>query len=184
VLIAGRARCRKEFALNITQGRDAQTVRAVNSNIHASIAICPTLSPSVLNQSNIPFAFIAVSPGQAHPRHQPPPTNPNSPPINQTQPNPITRPAQAPLPTPVKVDRLDHWLQGYEPTLRDYIVNGFLYGFDIGFIGEVSIVESQNMKSARDRPDIVDNKLAKEIEAGRISGPHFHQPFTDFQSSR
>jgi hypothetical protein len=90
---------------------------------------------------------------------------------------------QTSLPTPVRSDRLEFWLQGYDPTLRHYLVDGFQNGFDIGFSGELPTVEVQNMKSAKDNPAVVDGKLSKELQAGRISGPHSHQPLPNFHLS-
>ena len=49
--------------------------------------------------------------------------------------------------TPVKVDRFEHLLDGYSPALKQYLVDGFRFGFRIYFIGELSQFESPNLKS-------------------------------------
>ena len=39
--------------------------------------------------------------------------------------------------TPVNVDRLEILLQGYNPVLSNYLVDGFRFGFRINFVGEL-----------------------------------------------
>ena len=78
--------------------------------------------------------------------------------------------------TPVKVDRLDFLLQGYQSHLATYLVNGFRYGFRIQFIGDRTRFESPNLKSALQNPELVMSKLQKEISAGRIAGPFTRPP--------
>ena len=85
--------------------------------------------------------------------------------------------------TPVKVDRLNFLLSGYETSLRLYLVNGFTFGFRVGFDGERCALHSPNLKSALDQPQIVRTKLRKECEAGRICGPFICPPFPNFVCS-
>ena len=40
--------------------------------------------------------------------------------------------------TPVKVDRLNFLLSGYETFLRLYLVNGFTFGFRVGLMGNAA----------------------------------------------
>ena len=87
------------------------------------------------------------------------------------------------LVTPVKVDRLNFLLSGYETSLRLYLVNGFTFGFRVGFDGERCALHSPNLKSALDQPLIVRTKLRKECEAGRICGPFICPPFPNFVCS-
>ena len=75
------------------------------------------------------------------------------------------------------MDRLDFLLNGYSPSLKQFLVNGFSCGFRIGFAGERQFFESPNLKSAIEKPDIVISKLNKELEAGRIAGPFAVPPF-------
>ena len=82
--------------------------------------------------------------------------------------------------TPVKVDRLNFLLSGYETSLRLYLVNGFTFGFRVGFHGERCTLHSPNLKSVLDQPQIVRTKLRKECEAGRICGPFICPPFPNF----
>ena len=81
------------------------------------------------------------------------------------------------------MDRLDFLLNGYSPSLKQFLVNGFSCGFRIGFAGERQFFESPNLKSALEKPDIVISKLNKELEAGRIAGPFAVPPFPNFRCS-
>ena len=68
------------------------------------------------------------------------------------------------LPTPVIVERLAVYLEGYDAQLSQELVSGFAYGF------------TSNLQSALHNPEIVDCKLIKEICEGRIRGPFIHIP--------
>lgn len=87
--------------------------------------------------------------------------------------------------TPVNLEHLKFYLQGYDESLADFLISGFKYGFGVNFFGEQSSYESSNLKSAYmyDHPDVVRAKLRKEIEAGRISGPFPVPPFSAFRTS-
>ena len=93
-------------------------------------------------------------------------------------------PSKQALLTPAKVDRLNFLLSGYEISLRLYLINGFTFGFRVGFDGERCALHSPNLKSALDQPQIVRTKLRKECEAGRICGPFTCPPFPNFVCSR
>ena len=67
--------------------------------------------------------------------------------------------------------------------LARYLVHGFSYGFRIQFIGNRAPFESPNLKSALQNPDLVQSKLQREIDAGRIVGPLTSAPFPDFRTS-
>ena len=71
------------------------------------------------------------------------------------------------LVTPVRVERFEQLLAGYDRTLKQYLINGFRFGFRINFIGEITSFEALNLKSALQNPDILFSKL----DAGRIAGP-------------
>ena len=85
--------------------------------------------------------------------------------------------------TPVKVDRLNYLLSGYGTSLRLFLVNGFTFGFHVGFDGEHCALHSPNLKNALDQPQIVRTKLRKECEAGRICGSFICLPFPNFVCS-
>ncbi|CAC5368883.1 unnamed protein product [Mytilus coruscus] len=85
--------------------------------------------------------------------------------------------------TPVKVDRLGYWLKGYNIKMYNYLVNGFKYGFDVGFRGSVHHNTVDNFLSAKTKPDIVRQKIQNEINANRFVGPFDSKPFTEMQLS-
>ena len=81
------------------------------------------------------------------------------------------------------MDRLNFFLTGYHPPLRQFLVNGFRYGFRVGFVGERRAAQSPNLKSALEQPQAVRCKLLKELAAGRIRGPFPRPPFQEFVCS-
>lgn len=74
-------------------------------------------------------------------------------------------------------------LDGYDIVLKQFLVDGFRYGFRVNFVGERLAVESPNLQSALERPEITSAKLRKECEAGRIVGPFSTPPFPNFRCS-
>ena len=89
-------------------------------------------------------------------------------------PGPLLTPAK--LPTPILVDQLATYLEGYDEAKREYLLKGLREGFSIGSRGEVTNKEPRNLKSAYDNPDIVDKKLQLELDAGRMLGPFDSPP--------
>ncbi|XP_069120279.1 uncharacterized protein [Argopecten irradians] len=85
--------------------------------------------------------------------------------------------------SPVDPVFLARALQGYDQGKASYLVNGFTEGFKFHFQGEPSHEFCNNLVSAKDMPEIVDDKLAKEIQAGRIAGPFPNPPFSTFHLS-
>ena len=85
--------------------------------------------------------------------------------------------------TPVRVDRLEFLLDGYDIILKQFLVDGFRYGFRVNFVGEHASSESPNLKSALERPNITCAKLHQECDAGRIVGPFSTPPFLNFRCS-
>ena len=53
---------------------------------------------------------------------------------------------------PVRVNRVDFLLHGYDRFLKQFLVDGFRMGFLIHFVGEQFLSESPNLKSALDQP--------------------------------
>ena len=68
---------------------------------------------------------------------------------------------------------------------KEYLIRGFTYGFDlnIDFQNCSPRTSCNNLLSAHQYPDVVDKKLSKELEAGRIAGPFNFKPFVDFHAS-
>ena len=75
------------------------------------------------------------------------------------------------LPTPVKIDKLLRWLEGYDKIKTKYLEIGFLEGFRLGFNGVLNKKQPPNLKSALDLPEVTKEKIIKEIRANRVEGP-------------
>ena len=86
-------------------------------------------------------------------------------------------------PTPVRPDRLAFYLKGYNNVTSDYLIHGFIHGFSIRYFGSLLAIRSPNLKSAMDNPTSVNDKLSKELTAGRIVGPFDTPPFETFRVS-
>ena len=88
-----------------------------------------------------------------------------------------------PIPTPLKPDRLEYWLNGYDTETTKFLVQRFTNGFKVGFSGKTNSDIPKNLKSAMEFPDSVDKLVEKELLAGRIAGPFSKPPFKEFQCS-
>ena len=87
-------------------------------------------------------------------------------------------------PTPIKVEVLAHQLRHYPVKKdRDILLNGFKFGFRLGYSGARVARESPCLRSALEKPEIVRNKLAKEAKLGRIVGPFHNRPMSNLQCS-
>lgn len=60
------------------------------------------------------------------------------------------------IPTPIKIETLADLLEGYDCDKKQYLLQGFLYGFNIGFEGPQI---SNNLKSAFEQHSAVKEKL-------------------------
>ena len=87
------------------------------------------------------------------------------------------------LPSPIKSERLDLYLNGYDRLKRKYLVDGFKLGFRLNNFSFQHSDNDKILKSALNFPDIVDVKLQKESAAGRILGPLNKPPFEKFVMS-
>ena len=88
-----------------------------------------------------------------------------------------------PLPTPVKVNRLGVSLEGYDFHKQAFLIDGFKYGFHLFSVGQSRSYESPNLLSATQQPQVVDQKVAKELEAHSLAGPFDSPPFPVFRVS-
>ena len=87
------------------------------------------------------------------------------------------------LPIPVKAKSLEVYLTGYQEASRKHLLAGFLHGFRLYFQGPSEGSSSNNLVSASEHANIVDQKLAKEIQAGRIIGPFDKPPLHNLKVS-
>ena len=93
----------------------------------------------------------------------------------------LSHPVQ--LPTPVKVNRLHFYLDGYPTKLKDYLLNGFQHGFLLAYVGPHKPSSCKNLLSATQNPVAVSDKLSKELSVGRIAGPFLERPFSSLRIS-
>ena len=75
------------------------------------------------------------------------------------------------------------WLEGYDETKKQFLLDGFENGFHVGFQGSTNNSVPKNLKSALDMPELVSEHIQKELHAGRIAGPFSEPPFDQFQCS-
>ena len=61
--------------------------------------------------------------------------------------------------------------------------SGFRFGFPLHYTGPIQSYDSVNLKSAIDNPVLVQEKIDKEISAGRVEGPFLTPPFSTFRVS-
>ena len=67
------------------------------------------------------------------------------------------------LQTPVLVEKLAFYLEGYNAQFTQELLVGFVHGFRLHFQGTHHGPFSLNLQSALQKPQIVDRKLDKEI---------------------
>ena len=86
--------------------------------------------------------------------------------------------------SPVKVENLEIYLHDY-PLLENasYLLSGFKFGFSLHYSGPRLPTDFKNLKSAIERPDILLQKIKKEIDAGRVAGPFKFRPIPTLRIS-
>lgn len=80
------------------------------------------------------------------------------------------------------MDRLAWWLDGYDITLKNYLLEGFTVGFRIGYAGFPESKIYDNHSSTAKNPEVINEYIDKELAAGRIMGP-LHSLPVSFQCS-
>ena len=73
------------------------------------------------------------------------------------------------LPTPILVNKVENYLTGFDQ--KDYLIDGFTMGFHLKSNQKVRQAVCQNLKSALALPGVTKEKIVKETEMGRLSGP-------------
>ena len=86
-------------------------------------------------------------------------------------------------PTPIKLCVLFAWLKGYPSADAELLRVGFSRGFSLCYDGPRVPRDSLCLASAAVRPQVVRDKLAKEIGLGRIAGPFVQRPLNNLQCS-
>ena len=83
------------------------------------------------------------------------------------------------VPSPVNVNRLAFWLSGYVPNLRSYLLEGFTWGFHLGHEGFAQSSHGRNLPSADQYPQVLQEKICRELALGRVAGPFPSPPFAN-----
>ena len=79
--------------------------------------------------------------------------------------------------TTVRLDKLGNLLRNHpDKKLVNKLVWGFTFGFSLGYEGILRDTFAENLKSARDRPDVLRDKILKEVHLGRVLGPFSVRP--------
>lgn len=84
--------------------------------------------------------------------------------------------------TPVKVNVLGQFLEGYDDHLKTFLYEGFKQGFKIQYQGPIQQRFCKNLLSVQQHEHIVVDKLRKEVSLGRIAGPFNFTPFLIFNA--
>ena len=105
-------------------------------------------------------------------------------PFSQIVQSPITSSKNSVLPNPVSWKKFDFFLCGYDKKISNALMQGFKHGFSIHFSGDIVPVGHKTLMSAKQNPDIVNYKLARELQKGRIAGPFHSEPFIYFITSQ
>lgn len=85
--------------------------------------------------------------------------------------------------TPVIIDASKQELEFYDSNEAEFILNGFVNGFPLNYVGPRIPSESKNLKSALMRPEITQQKIDKEVAEGRVAGPFPFPPFPNLRIS-
>ena len=161
---------RGNFASNLTAGN---IVGDVHSSMHAASAEAQIMPLPGVSSS------VGQTKGQGDSKMIQVPNSPLK--KSQTIQIPLTKSENMTLPTPVSWKKLQFLLHGYDEIKADRLVEGFKNGFSIHFSGEIVSADQKTLLSAKHNPNIVDGKLAKELEKGRIAGPFDSEPFENFK---
>ncbi|XP_033739602.1 uncharacterized protein LOC117326910 isoform X1 [Pecten maximus] len=87
------------------------------------------------------------------------------------------------LPSPVKFNILQQYLTGYDVSKLALLQTGFTQGFSLQHQGIRTFRDSKNLRSAEENPQILQQKIDKEVSLGRIAGPFDSPPFQNFHIS-
>ena len=86
--------------------------------------------------------------------------------------------------TPINRQKLSDHLKNYpNRKVAQELETGFKCGFKLMYSGIRQYRDCQNLKSAVERPEILQEKIDKEISQGRVAGPFKHLPMPNLQIS-
>jgi len=92
-------------------------------------------------------------------------------------------PRHMPLPTPIKISRLEFYLDGYPPASKCYLLDAFVRGFSLDYVGCNETSSCNNLLSSIQNPLAVNEELPKELNLGSIPGPFSEKPFSSLRLS-
>lgn len=78
--------------------------------------------------------------------------------------------------SPIDVNILEQELARYDSPDRFLILDGFQNGFSLQYSGPRVAFDTKNLKSAKELPQIVQEKINKEITERRVAGPFPERP--------
>jgi hypothetical protein len=78
---------------------------------------------------------------------------------------------------------LEHLLNGYDPQLKNLLIEGLTFGFQIPYMGPQITTVSKNHFSSQQLETVVSDKIRTELSLDRISGPFHKHPFKYFHVS-
>ncbi len=84
--------------------------------------------------------------------------------------------------TPINNSVLAKKLEGYDTEKSTYLLNGFQFGFHLGFTG-IQQIHVKKLISALENPKVVTEKLEIERQVKRIAGPFKNTPLPNFRVS-
>ena len=70
---------------------------------------------------------------------------------------PVSQEDRVSLVTTIKIKEFGKWIKGFE--FQDYLIQGFREGFRIGFEGPRCFREVGNLKSCRELPQVITEKM-------------------------
>ena len=85
--------------------------------------------------------------------------------------------------SPINVKNLEAELKYYDHPDKNCILQGFKNGFQLNYAGPRETRFSKNLKSCNGHEAIVSEKIKKECELGRVSGPFVQIPLDNFRIS-
>ena len=86
--------------------------------------------------------------------------------------------------TPIKVQSLKPLLENYPNNeVAIELLQGFQFGFRLGYKGPRLGGDSKNLKSVLQFPDAAKEKIISEVKLGRIAGPFLNKPISNLRIS-
>ena len=83
--------------------------------------------------------------------------------------------------TPVRWEKFQSYLKNYDEVEKQFVIQGFRDGFHLhSSIDRNIVLEHENMPSAFHYPEVVWEKITKEVRLQRVGGPFDAPPFAKY----